>query len=393
MCGGTGSARKQYDGGPGLSPRVRGNLHPRYPDVLVFGSIPACAGEPVSAREPWLCPWVYPRVCGGTTLSDDDPRSVSGLSPRVRGNPLHLGVAPDSLRSIPACAGEPRTPHALRSARWVYPRVCGGTANGVRHDEAGRGLSPRVRGNPRPYRGRRPSLGSIPACAGEPTPPRTIGAYMWVYPRVCGGTPRTSSSGTSPLGLSPRVRGNPSSPIAPRRRDWSIPACAGEPASGIGTKWCMWVYPRVCGGTSAGTWMFVALTVYPRVCGGTPMPPVCPAGITGLSPRVRGNHPEQLRRHDHPRSIPACAGEPFRRLVEDTRPTVYPRVCGGTRDAARFFAHQYGLSPRVRGNPTRKIRDTKRIRSIPACAGEPAMASVLASAPSVYPRVCGGTSP
>ena len=53
--------------------------------------------------------------------------------------------------------------------------------------------------------------------------------YTRVYPRVCGGTRPTRSLMSSSLGLSPRVRGNLR--IA-RRRGWSvgsIPACAGEP--------------------------------------------------------------------------------------------------------------------------------------------------------------------
>ena len=31
--------------------------------------------------------WVYPRVCGGTAGPDGVVYEVSGLSPRVRGNP------------------------------------------------------------------------------------------------------------------------------------------------------------------------------------------------------------------------------------------------------------------------------------------------------------------
>ena len=50
----------------GLSPRVRGN--PRKPNVnpLFTRSIPASAGEPLTARPPEPVPLVYPRECGGT---------------------------------------------------------------------------------------------------------------------------------------------------------------------------------------------------------------------------------------------------------------------------------------------------------------------------------------
>ena len=101
---------------PGLSPRVRGNpLSPRRRNAI-YGSIPACAGEPVIIQRMSLSSAVYPRVCGGT----------------------------------------------------VYPRVCGGTHWPSSSFCARNGLSPRVRGNPRPARAAHPLRGSIPACAGEP---------------------------------------------------------------------------------------------------------------------------------------------------------------------------------------------------------------------------------
>ena len=114
---------------------------------------------------------VYPRVCGGTCLAS----SQSG----------------GHVRSIPACAGEPRTHDHLpeRVCAAVYPRVCGGTR----------------------MAGQSGNAGSIPACAGEP---RRGGQrrdnLQPVYPRVCGGTVR-------------RLAGRSV------EHDGSIPACAGEP--------------------------------------------------------------------------------------------------------------------------------------------------------------------
>ena len=53
-----------------------------------YGSIPACAGEPARATAPLSLPGVYPRVCGGTgSILTNVPHST-GLSPRVRGNPV-----------------------------------------------------------------------------------------------------------------------------------------------------------------------------------------------------------------------------------------------------------------------------------------------------------------
>ena len=60
---------------------------------------------------------VYPRVCGGTLNEPPDDAGGIGLSPRVRGNlPAHRHAHPHA-RSIPACAGEPRSISKIVSAR------------------------------------------------------------------------------------------------------------------------------------------------------------------------------------------------------------------------------------------------------------------------------------
>ena len=52
---------------------------------------------------------VYPRVCGGTSSGMAATLTKPGLSPRVRGNRISGWRGLDRPRSIPACAGEPRT--------------------------------------------------------------------------------------------------------------------------------------------------------------------------------------------------------------------------------------------------------------------------------------------
>ena len=54
----------------------------------------------------------------------------------------------------------------------------------------------------------------------------------------------------------------------------------------------------------------------------------------GLSPRVRGNPIANMVEGNFDGSIPACAGEPSRRLEPSRQGWVYPRVCGGTRSQA-----------------------------------------------------------
>ena len=172
----------------------------------------------------------------------------------------------------------------------VYPRVCGGTAAVSPSGSHCQGLSPRVRGNPLPGAPQHPAQGSIPACAGEPELPERMSWTLEVYPRVCGGTTWLDNRALRDVGLSPRVRGNRAlvDSMTPDQR--SIPACAGEPSPRS---------PRIS-----------LRAVYPRVCGGTPCWGRGTSGVSGLSPRVRGNQPLAFTVAIDDRSIPACAGEP-----------------------------------------------------------------------------------
>ena len=274
-----------------------------------------------------------------------------GLSPRVRGNPVPGPDAGDECGSIPACAGEPKSSKTAVPSQGVYPRVCGGTSFGKRLLAGAQGLSPRVRGNQRARKCRRSQEGSIPACAGEPTPIRPQTESRRVYPRVCGGTTYDETYNKIRTGLSPRVRGNRKGRCARMARLGSIPACAGEPAIPLP------VSP--------------SQRVYPRVCGGTVRLPRSTRSRRGLSPRVRGNLALAHGSRDRAGSIPACAGEPEVSMPGKKDNRVYPRVCGGTGGLDAWKERQQGLSPRVRGNRDEPDREHIQIGSIPACAGEP----------------------
>ena len=76
MCGGTKEPQSEGTVARGLSPRVRGNLLQFLGAPQLAGSIPACAGEPDAFGE-YVSLWeVYPRVCGGTGLTDPAGRSA-----------------------------------------------------------------------------------------------------------------------------------------------------------------------------------------------------------------------------------------------------------------------------------------------------------------------------
>ena len=252
----------------GLSPRVRGNRGHGAERSQPVGSIPACAGEPYEARLTINQIGVYPRVCGGTLAQAEAAVRDVGLSPRVRGNP-GLGAIYRPVRgSIPACAGEPPRRRRWRSSSRVYPRVCGGTIPSLPVPSTWTGLSPRVRGNRRPGHLHPRQRGSIPACAGEPRTRTCAASPRWVYPRVCGGTASPDRDFEAAEGLSPRVRGNRRDDDEGRARRGSIPACAGEPRLRQGDRLAGRVYPRVCGGTVwMGTKLENGLGLSPRVRG------------------------------------------------------------------------------------------------------------------------------
>ena len=193
----------------------------------------------------------YPRVCGGTSEPVQSMADGKGLSPRVRGN---RGVIPAHLLkegTIPACAGEPPAEPPSDSRAWDYPRVCGGTPDTPPRWNCLSGLSPRVRGNRDAGHTSANQIGTIPACAGEPSRRPARPAKRRDYPRVCGGTTWTSGRRFRTWGLSPRVRGNQNISAVICTDAGTIPACAGEPRGSPSSCSLPRDYPRVCGGTSA----------------------------------------------------------------------------------------------------------------------------------------------
>ena len=229
--------------------------------------------------------------------------------------------------------------------------MCGETRCIALHLGNTQGLSPRVRGNPSCYGRSILYSGSIPTCAGEPSSASPSSRTSRVYPHVCGGTLTTAWLSPSRMGLSPRVRGNPSRDTIAASGHRSIPTCAGEPRWQIDRS-----YPK---------------QVYPHVCGGTLRPSAMDWSPLGLSPRVRGNQTLYTSMPGIIGSIPTCAGEPNTLSVERYEYVVYPHVCGGTRPKYRLRLEYIGLSPRVRGNRKHSLRLNLETGSIPTCAGEP----------------------
>ena len=195
------------------------------------GSIPAWAGETKGAGVAALFRKVYPRVGGGNAMPASQTPPGHGLSPRGRGKRALLANPRRGERSIPAWAGETRTPG--KPAPWgkVYPRVGGGNAGrGYQEGTAG-GLSPRGRGKLSGPAAAFVGYRSIPAWAGETGWGRDTPCFSRVYPRVGGGNPPIPHTGLAGRGLSPRGRGKPAPGRPQPGKSGSIPAWAGETAN------------------------------------------------------------------------------------------------------------------------------------------------------------------
>ena len=130
---------------------------------------------------------------------------------------------------------------------------------------------------------------------------------------------------------------------------------------------------------------------YPRVCGATSFANKYLPTYRGLSPRVRGNHRGHRKSCRCQGPIPACAGQPEPSSGAVAISRAYPRVCGATYASRSALKASYGLSPRVRGNQRRVGGGHWPVGPIPACAGQPQPSTHFCADLGAYPRVCGAT--
>ena len=249
MDGGTVYIQTAQYSKVGLSPRGRGNRFQCVYINILPGSIPAWTGEPARMLPTPRMIRVYPRVDGGTWYAIDRHRFIVGLSPRGRGNrPLRDGHVAGH-RSIPAWTGEPTSSRCRPPMSAVYPRVDGGTPRSPATPPTRYGLSPRGRGNRTLGDAGKGNRRSIPAWTGEPALGTRPASAEQVYPRVDGGTSGDVQMTAAVEGLSPRGRGNLLADGDGKGPDGSIPAWTGEPGPLVEVFEFLWVYPRVDGGT------------------------------------------------------------------------------------------------------------------------------------------------
>ena len=170
-------------------------------------------------------------MCGENSFLSLEKLALVGSSPRVRGKLDFLRKNSGSTRLIPACAGKTRRYRPRHYHRRAHPRVCGENPHASSQRASPPGSSPRVRGKPFKFSGRRSRVRLIPACAGKTKPQKTLNKRKPAHPRVCGENMISCVLWLVAPGSSPRVRGKLGLTTGSVKSYGLIPACAGKTIS------------------------------------------------------------------------------------------------------------------------------------------------------------------
>ena len=169
--------------------------------------IPAYAGNTNLPESRLRGGTVHPRVCGEHKSGTAITTRIFGSSPRMRGTLFTHNEEADSVRFIPAYAGNTTEDRQYFLAPAVHPRVCGEHSSRFLLHFHCSGSSPRMRGTPRFRSGSPRPVRFIPAYAGNTLRRKRRSRRAAVHPRVCGEHNLDPALGWNPAGSSPRMRG------------------------------------------------------------------------------------------------------------------------------------------------------------------------------------------
>ncbi len=108
---------------------------------------------------------------------------------------------------------------------------------------------------------------------------------------------------------------------------------------------------------------------------------------------MRGKRTESGRQERRVRIIPARAGQTAKCRPYSPPKTDHPRACGANTGACRSSHASAGSSPRVRGKPGWGRKRKAYLRIIPARAGQTTSAATSPEANTDHPRACGANRP
>ena len=190
---------------------------------------------------------------------------------------------------------------------------------------------------------------AIPACAGNTPRPAQSRPASPGHPRMRGEHSGRIAVTQTICGPSPHARGThyPNTPLTGMMR--AIPACAGNTGSPTTARHVLAGHPRMRG---------EHITDDPDSL-----------DAYGPSPHARGTPPHHAADVLESRAIPACAGNTS--TDEPAAPTTpgHPRMRGEHPRSNSNGCRVSGPSPHARGTLHGDLRADRRVRAIPACAG------------------------
>ena len=391
----------------GSSPLARGTLPLATMGKPVWRFIPAGAGNTSHLRARPRDFSVHPRWRGEHAIRSRRAPPLPGSSPLARGTPVFAGGILKDQRFIPAGAGNTLFAGIRHLPPAVHPRWRGEHLVPPAQDRTISGSSPLARGTRLAECRWPPPARFIPAGAGNTCRASHRRRSRTVHPRWRGEHCCASADRAGCLGSSPLARGTPSSAFAakhsssvhPRWRgehEWwpktdeffsgSSPLARGTQGDTIDGTYEFRFIPAGAGNTAKGSSSDDGGAVHPRWRGEHPTGSPTPAAYPGSSPLARGTPCGRRQTHRRLRFIPAGAGNTGSLTKSCAMTPVHPRWRGEHPSIRVAVALAGGSSPLARGTQQLHAVMNGVQRFIPAGAGNTSRRPASAVRPTVHPR-------
>ena len=351
---------------PGSSPLSRG-IHTRGSSGRYRTRIiPALAGNTQSLVCVSSDTWDHPRSRGEYAVAKSASHSLRGSSPLSRGILVQVLPYVNTVRIIPALAGNTHSFWQCSWRIWDHPRSRGEYFMVAHFSRNFLGSSPLSRGIPRSDIEQLSAYGIIPALAGNTAYRTNCPTRQSDHPRSRGEYPRPRRRTSLVLGSSPLSRGIPNICTYQTGRLRIIPALAGNTRIFLVSGHERWDHPR-----SRGEYLLVGMLRSARL---------------GSSPLSRGILDCIGRIYSVTRIIPALAGNTRRCPSACGRRRDHPRSRGEYHSGGRRSQTGNGSSPLSRGiqHPWKHQAPADRI--IPALAGNTLAAALYLLITKDHPR-------
>ena len=351
-----------------VHPRSRGeHVGDPAPHGALRRFIPARAGNTTrrGRRSPGAP--VHPRSRGEHTPAAGAARGLPGSSPLARGTQWTRLTGSDRDRFIPARAGNTRRPTTCTHTSAVHPRSRGEHARHPRRRRRAGRFIPARAGN---------------TCTWSPTPPSSP-----VHPRSRGEHGGTRAQRRTALGSSPLARGTPFGREQEWFVDRFIPARAGNTRRAVRRTRRTPVHPRSRGEHSQDEFVRNGLAGSSPLARGTPGR-LAENGQAGRFIPARAGNTNSLSRSDWPThgSSPLARGTPPATGKKYVIGRFIPARAGNTCYVWPSGARIYGSSPLARGTPPATGKKYVIGRFIPARAGNTVRARWRRGCWPVHPR-------